>query len=398
MQPRQDVTEQFSTFLHFAGDRARGWTTDARLRRSMQTRLTETGSQGSSEAFWAIYWHRQWLGQPENAIAPLSQGHLSAYLQEAAYWAAQRLSQAECPLVDCFQMAIEKVPKVLRACNPDHRVSLSTYSRVAFENIIRDALRQYHQVNLCNDWALLLRVSRKQLQEALQQAGLEEGAIARYLAACQSYEAGYQLLKSANRQRIGRPDGDGWATLVQCYAQQCPEASAINAATLEQWLLDCAKQVRAYLSPTLLSLNAPRSEESGDWQDELAGPQESPLTSLMEQEAWTLRQEQRSQLNDTLSTALEQLEPQAQELIHRYYQQGLTQQQIAQQTGLPQYTVSRRLAKAREKLLLALGHWSQTTLHKSPTSAVMDSMSALLEEWLYHHTPCAESTSAHVTH
>ncbi|NJN86296.1 MAG: hypothetical protein HC881_08245 [Leptolyngbyaceae cyanobacterium SL_7_1] len=105
-------------------------------------------------------------------------------------------------LGDCFQVAIEKVPKVLRACNPNHTVSLKTYSRVAFENIIRDMLRRQHQLSHCNDWALLLKVSRKQLQEALQHMGLLPAAIDSYLCAQQCYEEGYWLLKSAARQTL----------------------------------------------------------------------------------------------------------------------------------------------------------------------------------------------------
>ncbi|MBD1909336.1 MULTISPECIES: sigma-70 family RNA polymerase sigma factor [unclassified Leptolyngbya] len=392
MQARQDVMDQFTTFLQFAGDRAEGWAVDGRLRRSMQMRMAELDHQTSSEAFWAVYWHHQWLATETTSSQQLSLAHLSAYLQEVGYWAAQRVAQTGNPLFDGFQIALEKLPKVLRACDPNHHVSLKPYSRIAFENIIRDSLRQQQTVNLCNDWALLLRVSRKRIQEALQQVGLSAETIARYVLACQSYEAGYQLLRSANRQRIQRPDAEDWETLVQCYNQRrSPQDPTIDAATMETWLLYCAKQVRTYLYPTFLSLNAPRSEDESDWQSELPAQQEPPLTMLMEQEDTRVRQEQRSQLNEILSAALGQLDSQSQHLLQTYYQQQLTQQQIAQQLDLPQYTVSRRLSKAREKLLIAVVRWSQSTLHIEPSSTVMNSISALLEDWLYHHLPTADS-------
>ena len=73
-----------------------------------------------------------------------------------------------------------------------------------------------------------------------------------------------------------------------------------------------------------------------------------------------------------------------------YYGQELTQQQIAEQLAVKQYTVSRRLTKSRESLLLALASWSKETLHISLTSDVLNYISTVLEEWLkvyYSHPP-----------
>lgn len=384
MQPRQEIIEQFSTFLQFANDRLTGWAIDARLQRSMQTRMAKLQTQSCSEAFWALYWHQRWLEAQNHQDSPdaLAQFHLSAYLQEAGYWAAQTLMQrvikSSSTVCDCFQLAIEKVPKVLQACDPNHKVSLKTYSKVAFENIIRDALRQQHEVNLCNEWALLLKISRKQLQEALQQAGLNQQAIAPYLIAYQCYTEGYRLLKLG--RRIQRPDAAGWHVLVQLYHNHYPKAS-IDAADLEHQLLYSAQQVRAYLYPIVTSLNAPKFEQT-EWQDDIPDRQATPIAHLIQQEEQTIRRSQQTQLNEILSTALLQLDVQAQTLLALYYQQNLTQQQIAQELNVQQYTVSRRLSKARELLLLALMRWSQSALHIEPTSTVIKSISALLEEWL----------------
>jgi len=59
-------------------------------------------------------------------------------------------------------------------------------------------------------------------------------------------------------------------------------------------------------------------------------------------------------------------------------QRGLTQQQIALQLQMKQYTVSRRLTKSRETLQ-ALAQWSQQTLHISLSSNVLKNISAVLE-------------------
>lgn len=81
-------------------------------------------------------------------------------------------------------------------------------------------------------------------------------------------------------------------------------------------------------------------------------------------------------------TAIAQLEPEAQQIVQLYYAQGLNQDKIAKQLEMKQYTVSRRLTKARENLLKSLANWSQETLHISITPDLLKSMSTLMEEWL----------------
>ena len=83
-----------------------------------------------------------------------------------------------------------------------------------------------------------------------------------------------------------------------------------------------------------------------------------------------------------LVAAITLLEPQAQEILQLYYVKGLTQQEIAKQQQIQQYTVSRRLTKARELLLRSLAKWSEDTLHISVTSDILKSCSAMMEEWL----------------
>jgi DNA-binding transcriptional regulator LsrR (DeoR family) len=79
--------------------------------------------------------------------------------------------------------------------------------------------------------------------------------------------------------------------------------------------------------------------------------------------------------------------------LQLYYQEHLTQQQIAKKLEIQQYNVSRRLTKTRETLLRAVVQWGQTHLHISPTSDVMSSISAFLEEWLESFYNASERTS-----
>ncbi|KAM3090641.1 sigma-70 family RNA polymerase sigma factor, partial [Phormidesmis sp. 146-12] len=132
------------------------------------------------------------------------------------------------------------------------------------------------------------------------------------------------------------------------------------------------------------SLNLPKSGDmTGERQDDLSDPmQESLLNDLIAQEEEHDRQTQQGQVHAVLIASLGKLDTQAQDLLRLYYQTGLTQQQIAQQSGIPQYTISRKLSKARETLLRSLTQWSQETLHISPTSNVIKHISTVLEEWL----------------
>lgn len=145
----------------------------------------------------------------------------------------------------------------------------------------------------------------------------------------------------------------------------------------------CVASARSYLYPTLISINTPKpGQESSELLDDLPETsQESFLIELMAEEDTSLA----AQINAVLVKALEQLDPQAQQLLKLYYAQGLIQQQIAQQLEMNQSKVSRQLTKSKKSLLLTLAQWSQEALHISPTLDVLKHTSTLLEEWLKIH-------------
>ena len=393
MRPRQSIAEMFSTFLQFDADRFGGWVYDGQLRRSIQNCLGQISQTQHSENFWAIYWHKNGQTQPSS----LAEGHLSAYLQETCYWAAQRtipqFASIQCTLSDCFQMAIAEVPKILKGCDPDQRASLKSYGTVAFGNIIRDALRQKQEIDFCNDWALLLKLSRKQLQESLKSSGLTDETMASYLLAWKSFTDGYILTKSPKARKLQKPEDDTWDIIAQLYnrdrlTQLNPSVRECNRETLEQWLLFCAKQARSYLYPVVSSLNIPKvGQADGEWQDDLpdTSNRESLLADLIAAEEAETQKNQQQEIYNLLVTTLAKLPPQSQQLLQLYYQQGLTQQQIAKQQEIQQYQVSRQLSKTRESLLLAITKWSQEKSHISPTSNVVKHISAILEEWLQNY-------------
>ncbi|MBD2020862.1 sigma-70 family RNA polymerase sigma factor [Leptolyngbya sp. FACHB-36] len=394
MRARHALTEVFSSFLQFEADRVSGWIADPRLRRSMQTCLSQTDAQTSGrfteERFWERYWHKHWQAQSNK----LAEAHLSAYLQETCYWAAHktlpRITSSQYKLSDCFQLAIAEVPRILKACDPAQSASLKTYSSVAFGNVIRDVLRQRQEIDFCNDWSLLLKLSRKRLQEALQHAGLDPDTIARYLLAWNCFETSYIRSKSMQTRSLKQPDAETWTAIATLYNTQRRSLDAPSTdcrpETLEKWLLFCSNQARRYLYPQVASLNMPKlGQDSGELQDDLSNADESLLANLIAAEESDTRRQQHAEIGAVLTAALANLDTQAQMLIQRYYQHGYTQQQIAQELGIPQYTVSRRLSKAREGLLLAITRWSEDTLHTTPTSSVIKHISHILDEWLQSH-------------
>jgi RNA polymerase sigma factor (sigma-70 family) len=310
-----------------------------------------------------------------------------------------QLHQSQHQLSDCFQVAIAAVPKILNAFDSNQLPSLKTYASQAFGNTIRDDLRRRREADRCNDWGLLLKLSRKQLTEALQNAGFGSDDIDRSLLAWTCFEAVYLPRKAPGLRQLAAPDRPTWNAIADRYNQQRHQRSSpgldCTPATLEHLLIACVSRVRAYLYPRVTSLNAPKpGQDAGELQDDVPDrDRDSLLADLIAAEETQDRQTQQHQINAVLKESLAKLDPAMQELLQLYYQAKLSQQQMAQQFAVQQYTVSRKLTKARETLLLALTHWSQETLHISPTSTVVKSMSTILEEWLQLHYETDQSHS-----
>ncbi len=388
MRSRQSLLEIFSTFLQFEGDRVSTWASDARLRRRMQQHLEQSPNPETSANFWALYWYKTWqedAGRDANA-------HLTAYLQETCYWSAQKtmtnFALTQYTLPDCFQVAIAKVQKVLQGFNPQQGFSLKNYASAIFSSTIRDTLRQRQEVDICTNWALLRKVSQKRLVESLQNAGLSAETITAYVLAWSCFKSLYVPTQETATRKLPRPDEATWAAIVQRYSsERSPSLPAAKPETLEKWLNICAKSARSYLNPDLVSINTPKSgQDTGELLDDVAeSSRESLLADLIADEDDQTRQDQRSQLNQRLKTAITQLDPELQAILRLYYQENCTQQQMADRLEIKQYTVSRRLTKAREQLLKSIAIWSQDTLHISLTSALLQSMSLVIEEWLQQH-------------
>ncbi|WP_310424288.1 sigma-70 family RNA polymerase sigma factor [Chamaesiphon sp. VAR_48_metabat_135_sub] len=390
MRQRKDLIEIFSTFLQFEDDRSQGWAIDPRLNRSM-TRSIQVEARGS-EDFWAIYWLRQYAQKSAATDRALQQeiGHLSAYLQETCFWAVNRVmprvSSIQMKLSDCFQVAIADVPKLLAAFDASKPTGLKTYANTVFSNCLRDHLRQRREIDFCTDWGLLQKISRKRLLDALTANNFDKVSCDRYYVAWQALTSHHSSEKSPKLRSIAVPEAQTWQLIEQSYnrdRKEFPHLTAATAKELEKCLLDAAKKVRSYLYPTVNSLNVKKGDDTeADWESDLVGNEAEPMVYLEEQETRAERQTQQQQMVAVLHEAIGKLDEPAAQLLTLYYRDRATQQNIAQQLEIPQYTVSRKLSRVRETLLKEIVAWGQTTLHIEPTSDVIAAISPLLEEWL----------------
>lgn len=388
MSSRKGITKIFSTFLQFDANRVIGWATDPKLRRNIIQRQKLLSKPENSEDFWVCYWYKEWQVQTQS----LARQHLSAYLQEVCYWAANKtltqFSSGKYTLSDCFQAIITKTDKILQGFQPDMGFNIKNYASAIFSSELKELLRQQKEIDISTDWRLLRKLTQKRLVESLENAGLNRETIARYVLAWKCYQANYAPRQEKGTRKLARPDDKVWDNIAKLYnsvrlsqiSQTEPECSG---ETIETWLLNCAKAVRAYLYPNMASLNATAGDNSGEFQDILPQlRQESLLSEIIVQEEIEERKSQQSQINDVLIAAILELNEQEKNILKYYYKENLNQSQIAKELSVKQYTVSRRLSKCKETLLLKLATWTKESLHISINSSVVDYMSTALEEWL----------------
>jgi RNA polymerase sigma factor (sigma-70 family) len=388
MRYRQDITELFSTFAHLDAGRFHKWLTDPYLYRSIKKCLNETPEASNAKNFWAIYWHKHW----QNQSHILAKRHLSAYLQEQCYWAAHKtvakFTINQYSLADYFQLANAEVENILKGFKPEISSNLQAYAQIAIPTRLKDILRQRKEADSCTNWALLRKVSKKQVLASLSQAGLSPAIIAQHRLVWCCFKELYVPNQLGANSKLPEPNRQLWEDVANLYnserlnqlSQQIPQCSA---NTIEQIITRTATYLRGYLYPPVDSLDALKSEDGSNITLDLPDPSsDSLIADILAQEDGQNRQNQLSQMKSVLSKALQVSNAQTQEIFKLYYQQGLTQQDIIKKLQISQPTVSRRLIKARESLLAALINWSRETLNISITSNQIKDMTNLLEEWL----------------
>ncbi|MBE9068085.1 sigma-70 family RNA polymerase sigma factor [Leptolyngbya cf. ectocarpi LEGE 11479] len=370
----------------------------------MQQALLQNPSIERSEHVWALHWYRL------RHQHPLATDHLWAYLQDPSYWAAdkvtRRFAMVQCSLADGFQIAIANVERILNGYDPDYGSNLKAYARTAFGNCIRDQLRQQHEVNISSDWGLLRRLSQTQLTQALLTAGFvqtsapilvwkcfraecspEPGRLARGLPAPNETQLN-AMVNRFNRERYQLLAENEADLATTAFAIPDFATTDIDTKQMLAELTQLAAIARSYLTPTITSLNQPQYDDSGEEPLNTLPAAEIPMNQILADEAYHEQQQQMQQIGAVLETAITALDIPEQQLLQLYYQQNLTQTEIAQQLDIQQYQVSRKLSRLRQQLLLRVINWSQKTLHTPPESDVLANVSQVIHEWLqYHYSP-----------
>lgn len=385
MYRRTEITQMFSTFLQLERDRPSKWVVDAKLRRSMQNCLKLSPEVSQEEKFWSLYWHKQWRLQ-SNRLAKM---HLLAYLQESCYWASQntisKLANSQYTIADFFQMANAEVETILKFFKPDKSSCLKAYASMAIQSRLRDILQRRKDAYICSNWSLLRKVSKKFLVEALDNAGLSQNTIAQYRLAWNCFKELY-VHQPGGTKALPEPTPQEWEAIANLYNQSRHQltqpTSECKAQTIEKWLHQTISYLRAYLSPSLKSLNSFQQNDDNNQTLDIPDPSSDSLVAdMIAEEDLQDRQNQISQMFGVLSQALQALDVKSQQLLKLYYQKGLTQKQIMQELKMSQPTVSRKLVKGRESLLAALVKWSQDLNIPINPNQIKD-MSIALEEWL----------------
>jgi RNA polymerase sigma factor (sigma-70 family) len=389
MNPRTSILDLFSTFAYLEGDNFRRWAIDARLRRSIQGCVATSADR--SEGLWSLYWFQRWQSQS----SPLAEPHLFAYLQESCYWVSQQMARraqtSQYTLADYFQIANTDIHRVLNSFVLDRGSSLKSYASLVLTNALKDNLRQRQAVDICSNWALLRKWSKKRVIEVLDRVGIAEPEATQYQLAWFCFKT-LSTPNESSGDRSSTPDPALWSEIANFYNTQRQSQLAVPGASvtptqIEVRLTKLGRWLREYLYPAINSLNRPKpGEEAGEVQDDLSDDAGATLLDLaIEREEIDRRTAQQLQLQTILNQAVTDLSPELQEILQLFYQQGLSQQELASQLKLSQPTVSRRLKKAEENLLADLLNWIESQLNQFPDPDVLKSISTTLREWLIVH-------------
>ncbi len=387
MRPRDRLIDQFSTFALLKEDSFWRWIAEPRLERSMQQQLTNTSQPTTDDRVWALCWYRQLTKHS------LAQSHLTAYLQEVCYWIAiemtRRLKSSQYTPADYFQIANIEIPRVFKSFNPDRNNNLKIYAKLVLTNALKDLLRQRQVADVCSDWSLLRKVSKKRIGEVLLQQGTVEPEVARYQFAWFCFKTVYVPLER-NSQGLPPPDPIVWSKIVELYNtkrqhQLVFPCEVLTPAQMELQMTKLAKWIRSYLYPPIDSLNRSKSEPgTGEIQDDLTDPSNSKslLDTAIEQAEFDRRMRQQSELETILTQALANLSPELRSILQLFYREGLSQQELANRLQMSQPTIFRRIKQAESQLLAALLVWIESKLNKLPDPNELKDISTNLRAWL----------------
>ncbi|MDJ1168959.1 hypothetical protein PMG71_05930 [Roseofilum sp. BLCC_M154] len=376
MKSRKDTVELFSTFLQIDDQYDRigpGWHKSPRLAKSMTQKVEK--EPGMHKEYWAQYWLR--ASMVEAPVNRLAREHLAAYLEETCCRTAWKVSQQYSERkVDVFQMARMVVLNPVKLFKSyDYKSSgVKTYAQFPLESAVREQLR-------CNgmeldkySWpALLRRITKKKLKEALSKADVKEPTFSRCLQAWQCFREQYVPRKADGRKQLQPPDRQELDQIASHYHQRYPSEDFTPDGAMIQTLLDLAVQaIRESFNTKIVAL-----------EDSVFEPASVSEPSLEEVEEAEEETERFRQIGAVLSRKFDEFVVADRRLLKLWYGLGMTQSDLALIFSFEQqYQVSRKKDKLKKVLLKSLAQWSQETLKVTITSNQLSETANILDIWL----------------
>ncbi|MBD2180581.1 sigma-70 family RNA polymerase sigma factor [Planktothrix sp. FACHB-1355] len=378
MKVRQDIVQKFSTFLKL-GNRERYrqffWQTDPELERNIKN--LEQSDPNAKAEFWARRFlqemQKTYPAKPHsdstkvpNQILPnsLPGRHLSAYLQDVCFWAAQKLCQRlqfikhKYPLEECFQIACSvgyQPEKVFRNFKFDHpSANTEVFAKAVIFRIINN---QVYESDLeakrgkYSNYGLLKDLTKKELTEALAAQRNQQLNIELHCLAWKCFDEIYQPNHWRGSRSMDAPDRIHLNQIADRYNQLLAHpGSPVDATKIQEMLDTCIKAARNYRTQQFLPLE--------DYTNTPA-PASTAWDTLVREEEW-------DEIQVLVSSAFQKLPVQGQMLFKLWLGLNLTQTNIAnvlknKYTSLEtQYQVSRLLKSHTKNLLKDFAkEWNQ---------------------------------------
>lgn len=415
MRKRQDIIQQFSTFLSCFDEKSRSqhWVTQLELERSIKQHL-EADPDKSSEQ-WALYFLEvlqsqakikgedtreqsslssyPFYWQPDSTRSlELAKAHLSAYLQETCYQAAQKIQrqfrsvQHQYSIADLFQIGnvlINQPEKLFRSFKSDHQhCHIESYAKTAIFRFIGNTIYTQDieaKREKFSDYGLLRDLSNKELKEALSSQGIHLDQIDLYCFARDCFNAVCSPQTRQNSRSIEAPNQADLAQMVHCYNQRhhLTLTGLLDVQAMQEMLSTCIQAARSYRTRRILTL-----EENGAISDPTPTPWEV-----------SIQLEEREQIEFLVAQLFTSIPEVGQTLLTLWLGLDLTQTEIA--TVLKhkypdlqkQYQVARQLGKYNRSLLKELlqqCHQFNPSLPLQDHKAI-ELIQAALEECLASH-------------
>lgn len=430
INPRIAVIKQFSTFLVLDAKENSSDTKGANKNTANRQREISVGSEGSFKSAGSIFKSQVNNTDPWKPILRLEKNmrllmescpdpktpyttpyllryfwqeacftksiwakhHLSAYLEEACYWATNKIHDLLCSQdknfwLDCFQIARQAAltPQIFSKYNDSRGMKLKTYLQFKIERYLLEVLRKGQEATSYSDWGLLRDISKKSLKNALKQVDITEPQLSRCMLAWQDFKEIYTPTQV--RRQLQPPTPEELAAIAEYYNLCARQQAALSGDDIKSaddiniLLKICIKAARASTAiPQSVSWDDPNYlEEDFDHpnNEHLRPPTPENLQEQAE------RSNQRQQIRAVLAQAIAELPQSAQTMLLLEHGLGLEQTNIGKAMSLPQYQVSRDLKKYKDILSDALTKWSKNQLGIELSHDKINELKGMLNnEWL----------------